>query len=132
MIEVYTLEQAAAADTPIVFDRKSIQTNNVATMSADNTKVRLNAPGIYQITLSASGTTTAAGEFAVQLYTDGTSVARASAVATTDAGASASVSFETLVEVKRSNIGDVAELSIMYTGAAGEITVADLIVAKVA
>ena len=132
MIEVYTLDQTIAADSPIVFDRRSLQTNNIATMSPDNTKIRIKAPGIYQVSLSASGSPTAAGSFSVQLYADGAAVARANAMSDAAAGVTVSVAFETLVEVKRSNIGDVAELSIMYTGDAGEITVADLVVAKVA
>ena len=57
---------------------------------------------------------------------------RASSVATTAAGASQAIAFSTLVAVGSTMAGKTAKLNVKYTGAAGILNNADVVVTKIA
>jgi len=117
----------------ISWANKAAQRGTTATLAADNQTINLNAPGVYEITVSASGSTTAAGTFGFQLNGDGAAISRATASMTTGAGDTGSVSFATLVTVTGTYIsGTKAAITLTYTGSAGEISNVTMIAKKVA
>lgn len=132
MLEAYSNTLTVTANTNITFSTKNIQTGTTAVLSNDSATVNLNRAGIYRVDFTAYGSSTADGTIGAQLYANGTAVNRANTVATTSAGAPQSIGFSTLVAIGRSTAGNTATLSVRYTGSAGILSNADLIVTKIA
>lgn len=122
---------AIAVDTPIAFT--SDKAVGAVSLAADNTTVRISRPGLYRIAANVTFIATAAGTVEATLYADGGAVAGARGSETLAAvGDAGSVSFETLLTVLPACPGSVAQLTLVNTGVATSIEVANLIVEKVA
>lgn len=103
MLEVYSKNISVLADAPIAL-------NNVALLKGCSTQlqgvstIQLNKSGIYEITVSAVATATAAGQISIQLEKDGVLQPQAfSAVTAADTTSLQSLGFTTLVQVTHNN-----------------------------
>lgn len=132
MLEAYSNTLTVTTNTNITFNNKSIQTGATAVLENDNATISLNRAGIYRVDFTACGASTAEGTISAQLYANGTAVNRAVSVATTAAGAPQAINFATLVSVGRAAQGQTAILTVKYTGSAGILSNADIVVTKIA
>lgn len=133
MINLYSTAVTAAANQLITWANKAVQRGNSATLAADSQTINLNVPGIYEVSVSGYGTTTAAGTFGLQLNANGAAVTRGAASMTTDAGEVGTAAFDALVVVNGVYDSTAkAALTVTYTGGAGTITEVGIVVKKVA
>ena len=132
MLEANSQTLTVTANTDLTFANINIQTGITAVLDSDKATIRLNRPGIYRVDFTAYGSSTAAGTIGAQLYANDTAVNRASSVAITAAGAPQAIAFSTLVAVGSTMAGKTAKLNVKYTGAAGILNNADVIVTKIA
>jgi hypothetical protein len=132
MLEANSQTLTVTTNTNITFANKNLQTGVTAVLGNDNATVSLNRAGIYRVDFTAYGASTAEGTIGAQLYANGNAVNRASSVATTAAGAPQSISFAALVAVGNTVQGQTATINVRYTGSAGILNNANLIVTKIA
>lgn len=103
------------------------------TATAGGTTITLNAPGVYYIAFNATGTTTETGTFGVQMNKNGAAEPQAQASMTTTAEGIGTVSFSTLMSVKKSCCcqNNAVSITFEYTGGDGTVAAANVIVTKV-
>lgn len=133
MLETNVQNLAVTTNQTIAFGTNALQTGCTATHTAGSTAVSLNHPGIYEVNFNAYGITTAAGAFGAQLAVNGTADSTAASSATTSAASdTAAISFTKLVRVAPSCacVNNAKTLTVVYTGSAGTIDNANLIVTK--
>lgn len=133
MLETSVQNLAVTANQAIAFGANNLQTGSTVTHTAGSTTVNLSSPGIYEVAFDAYGITTAAGAFGAQLSINGTADSTAAASATTSAASdTAAISFSKLVRVAQSCacVNNAKTLTVVYTGSAGTIDNANLIVTK--
>lgn len=132
MLETSVQNLAVTANQSIAFNTNDIQTGTTVTHVAGSTSVNLNKTGIYEINFNAYGVTTGAGTFGVQLNVNGTTDTSAVSSTTTTEGATAQVAFTKLIRVAPSCacVDNLKTLTIVYTGSAGTISNANLVVTK--
>ena len=133
MINLYSNNVTSTTNMIMQWNNKSVQRGSSATLDADGQTIRLNEEGVYKVTVNGYGSTTAAGAFGFQLVGDGANIVRAAGGTTTGAGELGNISFATDVAVNKT-YGAAAKASIrlVYTGGAGTINLASIIVEKVA
>lgn len=107
MLEANSQTLTVTANTDITFANINIQTGITAVLDSDKATIKLNRPGIYRVDFTAYGSSTAAG-------------------------APQAIAFSTLVAVGRTMAGKTAKLNVKYTGAAGILNNADVVVTKIA
>lgn len=129
MIEAYGTNITAAQNMIVPFANK-FQTN-CAVVRNNNETFEVMMPGIYSVSFHGVATTTAAGNIGFQLLADGNVLPQTVVSATTGAGDTESVSFETNVKVTVAPMTQKAKLTVQYTGSAGTIDMADIIIRKV-
>lgn len=133
MLETNVQNLAVTANQSIAFGANSLQTGCTVTHTAGSTVVKLNKPGIYEVAFNAYGITTAAGAFGAQLVVNGIADTTAASSATTSAASdTAAISFTKLIRVAPSCacVNNAKSLTVVYTGSAGTIDNANLIVTK--
>ena len=133
MLETNVQNLAVTANQTIAFGTNSLQTGCTVTHTAGSTAVSLNKPGIYEVAFNAYGITTAAGAFGAQLAVNGTTDTTAASSATTSAASdTAAISFTKLIRIPPSCacVNNAKTLTVVYTGSAGTIDNANLIVTK--
>lgn len=131
MIEAYATDLAVtAAQGPITFSSKNSKGYSVR-LAADNQTFNFNIPGVYKVDVSVTGRVTAGGTLSVQVYADGNPVVRAQGQAVTEANENQNVSFSTLLTVSPAVAGSQASMTLNYTGAAGNLLLADVVITKV-
>lgn len=133
MLETYSQNLTVTANTTIPFNVNSLKKNCTVTHTEGSTSISLNKAGVYAVYFNAVGTLTDAGTFSAQMLKDGNTVAQAVSGATAGAGETANISFSTLVFVNPSCscVNNKATLTFSYTGGAGTIANANVIVLKV-
>jgi len=133
MLDTYSQNISVTADTIIPFNTNALRKNCTVMHSDGSTAIKLARPGVYAVYFNATGTTTDAGTFGVQMLSNGTAVPQAVASATTAAGGTANIGFSALVFVNPSCncVNNSTALSFQYTGSAGTITNANVLVLKV-
>ena len=123
MLEIYSLNVTAPADTAIPLNNVTLEKGETAVHTAPNT-IQLNKCGIYMVTCDASTTGTAT----IELYKDGIAQPQAQATGGTP-------SFVTLVQVDHNNsnccCASPTLLQIMNTGAEATYTNINVCVTKV-
>ena len=133
MLQAYTVGQSITNGANINFNNSAYETVGAVERGTDTSVITLHKAGVYRIDFNATGVTTDAGTVGAQLYVRNVAQPEAQATATTAAGASASISFSTLVNVVPSaGMPNAVPLVVRYSGADGTLTVADIIVTKVA
>lgn len=132
MIQAYSRNIAVTPNTAIPFNTTKLKTGCVVTQSDDRKTFYLNRAGIYMIEFNGSGASTAGGSVAVQMKVDGIDVEPAVAEITTEANAPSEIAFNTLVSVDRvcACMGG-KPLQVMYTGTAGAMPLANIIITKI-
>lgn len=133
MLQAYATGLAATTGQAVSFPNVE-RIGTTVTAAIGSTTVQLNAPGVYMVSFNATGTTTDAGTFGFQMHRDGNAVPQAQAATntTTTAGENAAVSFQTLMSVNRCcQSANGVVLSFIYTGDAGTIALANVVVTKV-
>lgn len=131
MLQAYSENISVTTNENIKFNSISLQTGCTATIAGGSNIINLNRPGIYHIEFNASGTTTDAGTIGAQLQSNGTNVTRAAAAATTTASGTQNIAFSTLISVGNCPCNGHKSLNIVYTGSAGTLTIANVIVTKI-
>lgn len=131
MIEAYGSNITATQNMNVPFANKVVQTNWSVARNSDNETFELLMPGVYNVSFHGTATTAAAGDVSFQLLADGNALPQTAVSATTGAGDIATVSFETNVRVAVSPMIQRAKLVVQYTGSAGTIDTADVIIKKV-
>lgn len=133
MLQAHSSNIAVTANTNIAFNNTDVETGCVALLSNGGTTVKLNRPGIYRVDFNAYGSSTEAGSIGAQLQVDGVN-SKASSAATTSAGSPQAIGFSTLIKVGRycpcRNVSKT--VNVVYTGSAGTLTLANIIVSKIA
>ena len=131
MLQAYSTNLAVSTKDAITFQTVEA-IGNTATATAGGTAITLNAPGVYCISVSATGTTTAEGTFGIQMLNNGVVVPNAVASNATDAGGTASVAFNVLVSVRKSCCcqNNAVAVALEYTGGDGTASV-NVVVTKV-
>lgn len=133
MLQAYTVGQTITNGANINFNNSAYETVGAVERGTDTSTVTLHKAGVYRIDFTATGVTTDAGTVGAQLYVRNVAQPEAQATATTAAGDSASISFSTLVNVVPSaGMPNAVPLAVRYSGADGTLTVANIIVTKVA
>lgn len=135
MLQAHSSNIAVTANTNIVFNNIDVETGCVALLSNGGTTIKLNRPGIYRVDFNAYGSSTEAGSIGAQLQVDGVNNNnQASSVATTSAGLPQALGFSTLIKVGRycPCRGVSKTVNVVYTGSAGTLTLANIIVSKIA
>lgn len=134
MLQAHSNTITVTSNTNIVFNNIDVETGCVALLANSGTVIKLNRPGIYRVDFNAYGASTEAGSIGAQLQVDGVNINRASSVATTAAEAPQAISFSTLIKVGRycpcRSVGKT--VNVVYTGSAGTLTLANIIVSKIA
>ena len=139
MLEVYSVNQAVAANSPVAFTAKSLRAG-CSVAKADNYTILLRKPGIYKVSMSGSFTGSLeypieAGVASIALSRDGnieTSTARSVTVA---ADTTYELSTDKLIKVDPPLPGTCftpIALTVMNTGVAVTFTTVSLNVIKVA
>lgn len=132
MLQAYTTNQAVATNDLIAFSRVEAAVDRSATLPIGGTEITLNAPGIYHITGYVNGTPTADGEVGVSVLLNGDVMEQTTVTANALADNYAVVPIDTLVSVNRCcPCQPTTRISIQYTGAAGTVNLANVVVLKV-
>lgn len=132
MLNLYSVDLTSAAAQIVEWGVKSIQRGTSATLSQDKKTIYLNTPGVYEISVNGYGSTTAAGTFGFQLVGDGEDIVRGAASMSTAIGGTGNAAFTALVAVNSAIGTNKAAISVEYTGGAGTIDLANIVVKKVA
>lgn len=131
MIEAYVTDLAVtAAQGPITFANKNSRGYSVR-LAADNQTFNFNLPGVYKVDVSVTGRVTAGGTLSVQVYADGKPVVRAQGQSVTAANENQNIAFSTLLTVSPAVAGSQASITVNYSGAAGTLQLADVVITKV-
>lgn len=102
MLELYSLNVAVDANGDIPLNNSNFSKGCTATHSAPAT-IELNKKGVYRVAVNASVTPAAAGPVGIQLVKNGIVSAPAQSIATGAVGSTATLGFETLVQVPFDN-----------------------------
>ena len=103
MLEAYSLNYTADADTNVSFENVSLQKGCTTTLSGDAT-IQLNKCGVYMVSVDA----TAEASTTLQLYKDGVAQNQAQSTGTTP-------SFVTLVQVSHNNCECACSSPVLLT-----------------
>lgn len=102
MLELYSLNVAVDANGDIPLNNSNFSKGCTATHSAPAT-IELNKKGVYRVAVNASVTPAAAGPVGIQLVKNGMVSAPARSIATGAVGSTATLGFETLIQVPFDN-----------------------------
>lgn len=102
MLELYSLNVSVDANSDIPLNNSNFSKGCTATHSAPAT-IELNKKGVYRVAVNASVTPAAAGPVGIQLVKNGIVSVPAQSIATGAVGSTATLGFETLVQVPFDN-----------------------------
>lgn len=133
MLETYSQNISVTTDAIIPLNVNALKKNCTVTHTEGSSTISLNKPGVYAVYVDATGSTTDAGTFGVQLLKNGTAVTQATASATTAAGGTSNVSFAAMVFIAPSCscVSNKGALTLQYTGGAGTVANVDVMILKV-
>lgn len=133
MLEAYSTNLALTANQAIPFNNRKIQKGCTAVLSAPAT-VQLNKCGIYMVSFTMTATSANAGDITVELYKNGIAQPETIVSESVDAGGTANLSFDTLVQVTTNNsncpCASPTLLQVMNDVAVTDATV-DIVVTKI-
>ena len=132
MMELYSTNFATTANQVITWNNKSVQRGISATLGGDGQTIYLNTPGVYKVTLSANGQTTANGTFGFTVNGNGNAIVRGTYSIDSAAGVDVAMSYPLYITVTRAyDFMDRAKITVTYTGGAGTMSLVDMVVEKV-
>lgn len=129
---VATAAQTVAANGFLTFSTNNLLTGRSISHAAGSTTASLGY-GLYQVSVNADLTPTAAGDIGIQLVRNGAVVPGAEATVTGATGDTYNVGFTTLIAVMRSCcvVNNIANLQVQAT-AAGTISNASMSIVRLA
>lgn len=132
MIQVYSKDIAVAPNNDIQFNTVALKTGSTVTREG-TTQLNINRSGIYRIEFVGYGASnTDNSTIGVQLVVDGKEVPQAEAtVATSSAILPEQIAFVALVPVKICPCGGSKTVTVLATGTAGTLNLANLTVTKI-
>ena len=131
MLQAYTTNQAVETNDLINFSHVEA-VDSSATAVINGTEIKLNAPGIYHLTGYVNASPTAEGEIGVTVLLNGTAMEQTVLTASALADNYAAVPIDTLISVNRCcPCQGPAVVSIQYSGVAGTVNLANVVVVKV-
>lgn len=132
MIQVYSKGIAITPNNNVRLNTVALKTGSTVTMQ-DSTQLNINRSGIYRIEFVGYGASnTDNGTIGVQLVVDGKEVPQAEAtIATSSAILPEQIAFTALVPVKICPCGGSKTVTVLATGTAGTLNLANLTVTKI-
>ena len=131
MIQAQSTSLVVVNGSNLTFNTTNVKTGCSVTQSQDRTEFYLNRPGIYAVEFNACGASTAAGTIGVQLTVNGSNVANTAIQANTGADEAQCISFCTLVPVEAvCHCTGGKKLAVNYTGSAGILNIANIVITK--
>ena len=132
MIQVYSKDVAVTPNNSIQFTTVALKTGSTVTMEG-TTQLNINRSGIYRIEFVGYGASnTDNGTIGVQLVVDGKEVPQAEAtVATSSAILPEQIAFVALVPIKICPCDGSKTVTVLATGTAGILNLANLTVTKI-
>ena len=132
MLQVYSEGIAVTPNSNIQFNTVTLKTGSTVTIR-DSTQLNINRSGIYRIEFVGYGASnTDNSTIGVQLVVDGKEVPQAEAtVATSSAILPGQIAFVALVPVKVCPCGGSKTITVLATGTAGTLNLANLTVTKI-
>ena len=132
MLQAYTTNQAVETNDLISFSHVESAIDRTATAAIGSNEIALNAPGIYHVTGFVNGSPTGEGEVGVSVLLNGTVMEQSAVLASAGAAGYAVVPIDTLISVNRCcPCQSATTLNFQYTGAAGTVALANVVVEKV-
>ena len=132
MLQAYTTNQTVETNDLIAFSHVEAAIDRSATATIGGTEIKLNTPGIYHVTGYVNGTSTAEGEVGVTVLLNGTAMEQTAVNASAAADGNATVPIDTLVSVNQCcPCQSGVTLTFQYTGSAGTVNLANVVVLKV-
>lgn len=132
MLQAYTTNQTVATNDLISFSHVEAAVDRSVTATIGSNEISLNSPGVYHITGYVNGTPTAEGEVGVSVLLNGNAMEQTAVSASAAAEGLATVPIDTLVSVNRCcPCQSASVLTFQYTGAAGTVNLANVVVLKV-
>ena len=132
MLQAYTLNQAVATNDMIAFSHVEAAVDRSATLPIGGTEISLNAAGVYHITGYVNASPTADGEVGVVVLLNGTAMEQTNVTENALADNYAGVPIDTFISVNQCcPCQQNTKVSFQYTGAAGTISLANVVVLKV-
>lgn len=132
MIQVYSKGIAITPNNNVRLNTVALKTGSTVTMEG-TTQLNINRSGIYRIEFVGYGASnTDNGTIGVQLVVDGKEVPQAEAtIATSSAILPEQIAFTALVPVKICPCGGSKTVTVLATGTAGTLNLANLTVTKI-
>ena len=132
MIQVYSKDAAVTPNSNVQFNTVALKTGSTVTIQ-DSTQLNINRSGIYRIEFAGYGAAnTDNSTIGVQLVVDGKEVPQAEAtVATSSAILPEQIAFVALVPLKICPCGGSKTVTVLATGTAGTLNLANLTVTKI-
>ena len=131
MLQAYTLNQDVATNDLISFSHVEA-VDRSATMPVGGTELSLNAAGVYHISGYVNASPTAEGEVGAAVMLNGTVMEQTSVVENALADNYAVVPIDTFISVNQCcPCQQTTKVSIQYTGVAGVVNLANVVVLKV-
>ena len=132
MLQVYSKGIAVTPNSKVQFNTVALKTGSTVTMEG-TTQLNINRSGIYRIEFVGYGASnTDNGTIGVQLVVDGKEVPQAEAtVATSSAILPEQIAFTALVPIKICPCDGSKTVTVLATGTAGTLNLANLIMTKI-
>lgn len=132
MLQVYSKGIAVTPNSKVQFNMVALKTGSTVTMEG-TTQLNINHSGIYRIEFVGYGASnTDNGTIGVQLVVDGKEVPQAEAtVATSSAILPEQIAFVALVPIKICPCDGSKTVTVLATGTAGTLNLANLTVTKI-
>ena len=132
MLQVYSKDIAITPNSNVQFNTVALKTGSTVTMEG-TTQLSINRSGIYRIEFVGYGASnTDNSTIGVQLVVDGKEVPQAqTTVATSSAILPGQIAFVALVPVKICSCGGSKAITVLATGTAGTLNLANLTVTKI-
>lgn len=132
MIQVYSKGIAVTPNSNVQFNTVALKTGSTVTMEG-TTQLNINRSGIYRIEFLGYGASnTDNSTIGAQLVVDGKEVPQAEAtVATSSAILPEQIAFTALVPIKICPCGGSKTVTVLATGTAGTLSLANLTVTKI-
>ena len=132
MIQVYSKDVAVTPNSNVQFNTVALKTGSTVTIQ-DSTQLNINRSGIYRIEFVGYGASnTDNSTIGVQLVVDGKEVPQAEATVETDSATQPEqIAFVALVPIKICPCDGSKTVTVLATGTAGTLNIANLTVTKI-
>lgn len=130
IIQSYGTNISVATNDLVPFATNAVLNGRV--MHDNPTVFNFNKSGIYSLHATLNGSTTDAGTFGAQVLVNGVAQPQSVVSVTSTAGGNTEITLDTLIELRNCLCQGVASIpvSVQYTGSAGTLTLANVIIER--